>query len=160
LMSQSLPYFKDIVNDSNNTHGWSPLLYSASVSTKSDLQVLKLLIENGAHILKPSENDGMTALHIAAGSNDIHLLDFLLTELGEDAKRHVNLGNNEGWTPMHMACFLNNFDTVNLLLEYGGEMDKANGVSMTSLHELVRSDNKDLLECVWDHAKAFKRDVK
>jgi len=102
----------------------------------------------------------MTALHIAAGSNDIHLLDFLLTELGEDAKRHVNIGNNEGWTPMHMACFLNNFDTVNLLLEHGGEMDKTNGVNMTSLHELVKCDNKDLLECVYEHAKSYKRDVK
>lgn len=30
---------------------------------------------------------------------------------------------------------------------------------MTALHELVKCDNKDLFECVYDHAKNMKRDL-
>jgi len=85
--------------------------------------VIKLLIGCGADILKPAVLDEMTVLHLAAASNDIHLLDFFLTHLGEeDAFRHVNVKNQEGWTPMHLACFFSNMDSVNLLLEHGGDL--------------------------------------
>ena len=39
--------------------------------------MVKLLVENGASLLKPKA-DGMTILHVAASVNDIHTLDFAL----------------------------------------------------------------------------------
>lgn len=39
------------------------------------MTVVKLLVENGAEILKPKA-DGMTVLHVAASQNDIHMLDY------------------------------------------------------------------------------------
>jgi len=92
----------------------------------------------------------MTVLHLAAASNDIHLLDFLFTHLGEDqAINKVNIKNSEGWTPMHLACFFSNMDTVNLLLEYGGDLLEPNATGMSSLMETVRCDHKDLLSCIY-----------
>jgi ankyrin repeat protein len=39
--------------------------------------MVKFLVENGAHLLKPKK-DGMTILHISASSNDIHTLEYAL----------------------------------------------------------------------------------
>ena len=39
--------------------------------------MVKLLVENGASLLKPKA-DGITILHVAASVNDIHTLDFAL----------------------------------------------------------------------------------
>jgi ankyrin repeat protein len=44
------------------------------------MTVVKLLVENGAQLLKPKA-DGMTVLHVAASSNDIHMLDYSLKEI-------------------------------------------------------------------------------
>jgi len=50
------------------------LLWAA---TRKDLSVVKLLVNNGASILKP-KSDGMTIMHIAASQNDIHMLDYAI----------------------------------------------------------------------------------
>jgi ankyrin repeat protein len=121
-MSEKLPYFRDIVNDAGNSQGWTPLLFAAAKNNQTDIEVIKLLIDNGAEILKPAKLDEMSVLHLAAASNDIHLLDFFLTHLGDDAWQSVNITNSEGWTPMHLACFFSNMDSVNLLLEHGGDL--------------------------------------
>jgi ankyrin repeat protein len=46
-------------------------------AAKKDLSMVKFLVENGAHLLKPKK-DGMTILHISASSNDIHTLEYAL----------------------------------------------------------------------------------
>ena len=56
----------------------------------------------------------MTALHMAATINDVHVVDFILNSV-EDPNRAVNVATNEGWTPSHFAGFLNNFDSQQAL---------------------------------------------
>ena len=109
--------------------------------------------------MKPKISDGMTPLHIAAGSNDVHLVDFILSQV-EDPSSAANVRNEEGWTPCHLAAFLNNFDSLNLLVEAGGDLTKKNDNGMSSFDELVRNDHKDLFECVYDIAETVKRDLK
>lgn len=60
---------------------------------------------------------------------------------------------------MHFAAFLNNFDSLNFLVENGGKLLQINEQGMTSIDEIIRNDHKDLLSCVLDHVKHFKRDV-
>lgn len=59
----------------------------------------------------------MTALHMAASNNDIHLMDLILKIESEP-----NVKNTEGWTPAHLASFLNNFDALNLLMDNGASL--------------------------------------
>ena len=49
------------------------------------MTIVKLLVDNGAQILKP-KGDGMNVLHVAASSNDIHLLDYAIKEISRQAK--------------------------------------------------------------------------
>ena len=76
---------------------------------------------NGADVTKAKKKDGTTCLHIAAGTNDIHLMDYIIKNL-PNKKEMINKRNNEGWLPAHMAAFLNNFDSLNLLLENGADL--------------------------------------
>jgi len=73
-----LSFIHDIVNDGENTDGWTPLLTAASLSGKTNLQMINLLVKLGAN-LKAQKHDGMTILHMAASTNDIQLIDFVLS---------------------------------------------------------------------------------
>lgn len=41
------------------------------------MTIVKLLVENGATLLK-AKGDGMNILHVAASHNDIHMLDYAI----------------------------------------------------------------------------------
>ena len=75
----ALPYFQEVVNDDTNEAGWTPLLTASAKSAKSDLRLIKLLVENGASLHKAKRDDGLAPVHFAASNNDIHLLDYILT---------------------------------------------------------------------------------
>ena len=100
----------------------------------------------------------MTALHMAATINDVHVVDFILNNV-EDPNRAVNMATNEGWTASHFAGFLNNFDSLNLLLEHGGDLGKESNVGMSVVDEIIRVDNAELFECIFPHVKNMKRDT-
>jgi len=116
------------------------------------------MVENGASLLKQKRDDGLLAVHFAASNNDVHLLEYILANC-DSPKSVSNLANYEGWTAAHFAGFLNNFDALNLLIENGAELTSLNKSGLSCFDEIVRSDNADLMECVWPFAKKVKRDL-
>ena len=46
-------------------------------AARGELEIIRILVENGAQVLKP-RSDGITALHLAAATNDVHVLDYVL----------------------------------------------------------------------------------
>jgi ankyrin repeat protein len=77
------------------------------------------LIESGAHPFKYEENTGSTALHFAAGNNDIYMIDYLLKL---DKHITVDIQSLQGFTPAGFSCLEGRLDSLNLLLEYGADM--------------------------------------
>ena len=154
----ALPYFNEVVNDEGEA-GWTPLLTACSKSNKTDLRVIKLLVENGADVLKAKKTDGLAPIHFAASNNDVHFLDYILTSAVENPSKIVNVTSNEGWTPAMLAGFLNNFDSLNLLMENGADLQIRNKNGLSTFDEVVRNDHSDLFECVWPYAKLIKRDL-
>ena len=49
----TLPIFKEIINDESGAEGWTPILNASRRPDGVDTSLFKLLIENGAQILKP-----------------------------------------------------------------------------------------------------------
>ena len=47
----ALPYFAEIV-DENNASGWSPLHCACIISNRTHLDLIKLLVANGANLSK------------------------------------------------------------------------------------------------------------
>ena len=74
------------------------------------------------------------------------MLDYFLK-----LKKHqtVDIPNIDGWCPSHFAGCLNNFDALNLLIENGANISRKHKNNLSIYEEIVRSDNADLLECVY-----------
>ena len=123
-MASEVSYFSKVIDDDSNPDGWTPLLWASS---KGNLETVVELVNLGANPYK-TKKDGLTALHIAASNNDIHLLDFLIDR---DFKIDLDVKNEDGWTPSHLAGFLNNFDALNLLLEKGANISSKNNNDLT-----------------------------
>ena len=73
-MANELKYFKDIIDDNNNPDGWTPLLWAAR---EGNLETIQELVAQGADLTIP-KTDGITLFHIAASSNDIHIIDYAI----------------------------------------------------------------------------------
>jgi ankyrin repeat protein len=144
-----LPYIHEVVNNQSNEQGWTPLLFAARSSNKTDLQAFDLLVQCGADLMLPKQSDGINCLHIAATTNDVQLLDYIFLSLGSELKQHIHSRNNEGWTAAHFSAFLNNFDSLNFLLENGAKLTDRNDQGMTPVEEMIRNDHKDLLSCIY-----------
>lgn len=73
-MMRNLPYYKEVVDSDNNEIGWTPVLWATA---RGELEALEELVKSGAQILKPRK-DGVTTLHLAACTNDVHVLNYIL----------------------------------------------------------------------------------
>lgn len=154
-----LAYFHEVVNDDSNSDGWTPLLQAVTRSNKTDFQIVNFLVKHGADLKKPKKKDGLTALHIAASTNDIQLLDFVLQNVQHHERQEfINTKNLEGWSALHFAAFLNNFDSMSYLLDNGADLMQKNGSYMTPVDEIIRNDHKDLFSCVYERVKHLDRD--
>ena len=91
-LRENLKFFEEIVDDTSNEEGWTPLAFAAQ---KANLEMVKFLIEHGASPVKGKAN-GMNAFHFAAINNDVRMLDFVIQRKGVFS---VDMKNNEGWTP-------------------------------------------------------------
>jgi hypothetical protein len=57
------------------------------------MTVVKILVDSGASLLK-AKGDGMSVLHVAASSNDIHMLDYSIREIQRQTRdNNINLVN-------------------------------------------------------------------
>jgi len=52
------------------------------------MTIVKMLVDSGAQIMKP-KGDGMNVLHVAASSNDIHMLDYAIKEVQNQAANNI-----------------------------------------------------------------------
>uniref|UniRef100_H3AJH8 Ion transport domain-containing protein n=1 Tax=Latimeria chalumnae TaxID=7897 RepID=H3AJH8_LATCH len=81
-----------------------------------NLQLLKLLLENGANI-NTTDKFGQTALHQVAYTWHPDIAKFLI-----DREANVNKKDDLGVTPLHVAAAVNYDEMVVFLLEHGGEI--------------------------------------
>ncbi|XP_063679393.1 synphilin-1-like [Bolinopsis microptera] len=109
-----------------------------------DLQWLQLCVEKGAD---PTfvNNEGWSALHMAAMNAKLNCLQFLIDNLKID----VDITSETGWTPLHLASRAkpetDALDCVTFLLNEGADVNRANEMGITSVHQAVSANN---LKCL------------
>jgi serine/threonine-protein phosphatase 6 regulatory ankyrin repeat subunit B len=80
-----------------------PLHFAANCGS---LEVVKLLVENGADI-SSSANDGFTPLHMAASDGYSDVVEFIVEEAikkGHDKSYILKVSDRSGWTVLHSAA--------------------------------------------------------
>ena len=99
------------------------LIAIKSPIVESSINMMKLLIENGANINYTDEN-GFTPLNIAIESGDMELTKFLITN-----GANVNSLMQDGVSLIGYAIAQNNMDLLQMLIENGANVNNTNGDS-------------------------------
>ncbi|XP_064410291.1 transient receptor potential channel pyrexia-like [Latimeria chalumnae] len=100
-----------------------------------NLQLLKLLLENGANI-NTTDKFGQTALHQVAYTWHPDIAKFLI-----DREANVNKKDDLGVTPLHVAAAVNYDEMVVFLLEHGADINaKTIGELQTPAHYAAKYD--------------------
>ncbi|KHJ94912.1 ankyrin repeat protein [Oesophagostomum dentatum] len=94
-----------------------------------NVEALKDMLSKNPELLKATDEDGYTALHRAAYSNQLDALSFLL-EAGADPEARTK----HGWTALHSAANWANYEIIGRLISHGVDANARSEGSVTPLH--------------------------
>lgn len=107
------------------------------------LEMAKILIDSGVDVNTKSEDEKLSALHLAAEFNNALMIEHLLDLEGVD----VNLRNKEGWTPLHVAAIQNtndsHFNSIEILLQNGGDVNAVDNRGRKAGEYLIKRETTD-----------------
>lgn len=98
-------------------------------SQHNRLDLMQVLLESQPDLVKFADEDGYTALHRAAYSDNREVCVALLMAGSDLAAR-----TNDGWTPLHSASRWNSASCVELLLAWGADVNSTTQGGQTPLH--------------------------
>lgn len=76
--------------------------------------IVKLLVQADSASIGDQNENGMTALHLAAEvTNDVDKVKYLL----DQGLQYIHLKQKEGYTAAHVACIRRNYETMRVILE-------------------------------------------
>ena len=91
--------------------------------------IAQAIIQSGD--VNERNEQGKTALHLAAYLNQTEVIQGLLQQVGLD----LNPQDNDGDTPLHYACARGYLEVVKQLVEAGADINMQNNVGDTPLHK-------------------------
>ncbi len=91
--------------------------------SQGNVDIAKILIDQGADLQAASEQQGARALHLAAAFNDIVMLALLL-DSGADTESR----DDDHRTPLFRAAIPGHTEAVRLLLDRGAELEARDGI--------------------------------
>ena len=136
VLKSGLDLNEPIVSDYQQAR--TPLQF---VCQRGNLEIARLLIEEGANVDASSAPDQRSALTYAAGSSNVELIKMLITAMAK-----INPDSIFAETPLHVAAFEDNFEAMELLLSAGALVNRADKKQETSLHKAARTCNINAIE--------------
>jgi ankyrin repeat domain-containing protein 49 len=131
----------DIENWSENEIQRDPGKQLLLNAENDNLDSLEKLLDAHPKLISYKDNDGYTALHRAAYSNNINIVKSLV-ERGADLEARTEMG----WTPLHSAAYWNNVEAVNCLLNNGSNINAITNSGQTALH--LAASQRDCKESI------------
>jgi ankyrin repeat protein len=115
------------------------------VHHKGHLEVMRVLLENGAHV--DAQNAYQNAVsHLAAQDGEVEILQLLI-----QYKADINARARLEMTPLHGASLYGHIKTVQLLLEYGADANLKNEDGNTPLSLATRQRNVEVVRLLLEH---------
>lgn len=122
---------------------------------KSELDKVKLFVENDISLVNQPDNLGNTPLHNAVLVSSKPIIDYLLSK-GAD----IDAGNTQKQTPLHLAIANKNVEIAKYLIEIGADFGKQELRGNTPLHATVYANLPEIAQLLIDkganiEAKSF-----
>ncbi|KAM3318539.1 hypothetical protein ACQJBY_035977 [Aegilops geniculata] len=118
------------------------LLHAAS---RGDLRLFKRLVRDldkgrgrPREVVEAAKDQGLVALHFAAGKGRLRVCRYLVEELGVD----VDAVDDGGRTPLLVALIHGSTNTASYLLDHGADPGKADDKGFAPLHHAAKADRK------------------
>jgi len=159
-----------------NEQGWSALMIAAS---KGRMDILRLLIENGAALDLKNHQGGQTALIFAAHWGHVEVVRYLIAKGANlnmqmddgwtalidsisrgnlevakiliDSGANINVKSNTGWTALMAAAHENQREIVDLLIERGVDVKSTNASNDSALDIAKRKGHQEIVELLGEH---------
>ena len=115
----------------------------ADAAQRGDLAEVRSLLRGGADV-NAAQNDGMTALHWAAGGGYADMARTLLYA-GATVRATTRLG---AYTPLHLAARSGNVEIAAILLDAGADPNAYTSTGVTPLHFAADADAAGVVEAL------------
>ena len=120
-----------------NKYGLTPLMVAAQ---NGKLETFRYLTNIGADInVRDTINDNNTALHYAAASGSVDIINLLL-----DKRMSVNLCNTNDFTPLHVSAEFGHLEATKALVERGANRYITNKYGDTPLSLATRKNRSNI----------------
>ncbi|VAI52925.1 unnamed protein product [Triticum turgidum subsp. durum] len=126
--------------------GSIPLLHAAS---RGDLRLFKRLVRDldkgrgrPREVVEAAKDQGLVALHFAAGKGRLWVCRYLVEELGVD----VDAVNDGGRTPLLVALIHGSMNAASYLLDHGADPGKADYKGFAPLHHAAKAGDLKMME--------------
>ena len=129
-----------------DSEGYSPIHIACNVG---NVDVLNLLLDNGADPESLVERIGSTTLHEAVCSGSLEIVEALLDRISN--KDLVNHQDTKGWSPLHYACQYGHNKIVKVLLAHKAKVDLQVQIGRTSLHLAAFEGHSECVKLLLDH---------
>ncbi|WP_264687682.1 ankyrin repeat domain-containing protein [Wolbachia endosymbiont (group B) of Erynnis tages] len=126
--------------DTNDKNG-NTLLYSAAEI--GDLNLVKLLLDNGANIEAKNGEYQATPLHGAVENYRIDVVKLLLNR-----GTNVNAEDKDNWTPLHYGADTNSPDIVKVLVDAHANLGAKGNYGKTPLDIAKDKGHNNIVECL------------
>jgi ankyrin repeat protein len=104
-----------------------------------NINIIKILIDNGVDVDYKTEDGGLTLLHLASASQKTEFIKYLV----EDAHADINSIDDFSQTPLFSAVYYDKFETVKYLIDKGCDICHTNNEGVSILQILVSEQDTD-----------------
>jgi ankyrin repeat protein len=119
----------------------TPLILASELLSPFDVQMCKLLIEDGSALLNYQTNNFNHILLSASKFGNLELIRYLAS-----LNVNLNLKFNDGATALMRACYYNYLDVVNFFIDNGASIEEKNNRQETPLYIAAYRGHFEIVE--------------
>ena len=117
-----------------------------AAAQEGQLQTFKMMMNKVGTEINPSDNEGTTPLHAAAGGGHLLICSMIMEKIQEKIP-----ADKDGYTPLHAAAAKGHLETFKMIMNKAGtDINPSNNEGRTPLHSAAAGDQREMCKFIAD----------